>query len=167
LLDYGSPGQSADVFRGLVRENSRDAEAYSGLGAAEFAADRYVAAREAFRSALHWNPSDEATQRELALCERVLELDPAVRGLGPAERYRRSAALLGSVLGTVEQCLPKASADTARQALARHPARGSFGDAADADLSLAEELWAASHKLCGAASGLDAATDRVLAALAR
>ena len=94
LLDYGSPRQSADVFRGLVRENNRDAEAYSGLGAAEFAEEQYVAAREAFRSALRLNPSDEATQRELALCERILELDPTVRGLGPAERYRRSAALL-------------------------------------------------------------------------
>jgi tetratricopeptide (TPR) repeat protein/CBS domain-containing protein len=167
LLDYGSPGQSADVFRGLLRENNRDAEAYSGLGAAEFAGEQYVSAREAFRGALRWNPSDETSQRELALCDRILELDPAVRGLGPAERYRRSAALLGSVLATVEQCLPKASADTARQALARHPARGSFGDAADADLSLAEELWAASRKLCGAVSGIDAATDRVLAAPSR
>jgi tetratricopeptide (TPR) repeat protein/CBS domain-containing protein len=178
LLDYGSPAQSADVFRGLLRENSRDAEAYSGLGAAEFAADRYGAAREAFRGALHWDPSDEATQRELALCERILELDPAVRGLGPAERYRRSAALLGSVLATVEQCLPKVGqpadaqslrtwADTARQSLARHPARRSYDDAAESDLSLAEEMWGASQKLCGGAPGLDAATDRVLAALSR
>jgi hypothetical protein len=32
---------------------------------------------------------------------------------------------------------------------------------------LTEEMWAASQKLCGAALGLDAATDRVLAALSR
>ena len=178
LLDYGSPAQSADVFRGLVRANNRDAEAYSGLGAAEFAAERYVAAREAFRSALRWNPSDETSQRELALCDRILELDPAVRGLGPAERYRRSAALLAAVLGAAEQCLPKAGqpadaqalrtwADTARQSLAHQPARRSYGTAAESDLSLAKELWAASQKMCGAAPGLDAATDRVLAALSR
>jgi tetratricopeptide (TPR) repeat protein len=178
LLDYGSPRQSADVFRGLVRENNRDAEAYAGLGAAEFAEDRYAAAREAFRSASRWNPSDETTQRDLALCERILELDPAVHGLLPAERYRRSAALLEGILGAAEQCLPKVSqpadaqslrtwADTARQSLARHPARRSYDSAAESDLSLAEEMWAASQKLCGAASGLDAATDRVLAALSR
>jgi hypothetical protein len=49
----------------------------------------------------------------------------------------------------------------------RHPVRRSYDDAAECDLSLAEELWAASQELCGAASGLDAATDRVLSALAR
>jgi tetratricopeptide (TPR) repeat protein len=178
LLEYGSPRQSADLFRGLVRENNRDAEAYSGLGAAEFAQDRYVSAREAFRSALRSNPSDEAAQRELALCERILELDPAVRGLDTPERYRRSAALLAAILGAVEQCLPKVGqpadaqslrtwADTARQSLARPPARRAYDSAAQSDLSLAEQLWTASQKLCGAASGLDAATDRVLAALSR
>ena len=178
LLDYGSPAQSADVFRGLVRANNRDAEAYSGLGAAEFAEERYVAAREAFRSALRWNPSDVTSQRELALCDRILELDPAVRGLDAPERYRRSAALLAAILGAVEQCLPKVGqraeaqplrtwADTARQLLARHPARRSYDTAAESDLSLAKELWAASQELCGAASGLDPATDRVLAALSR
>jgi CIC family chloride channel protein len=178
LLDYGSPAQSADVFHGLVRANNRDAEAYSGLGAAEFAAERYTAAREAFRSALRWNPSDETAGRELALCDRILELDPAVRGLGPAERYRRSAALLTAILGAVEQCLLKVGqpadaqalrtwADTARQSLAHQPARRSYGTAAESDLSLAEEMWAASQKMCGAAPGLDPATDRVLAALSR
>jgi tetratricopeptide (TPR) repeat protein/CBS domain-containing protein len=178
LLDYGSPGQSADVFRGLARESNPDAETFSGLGAAEFAEDRYVPAREAFRRALRLNPSNEATQRELALCERILELDPTVRGLGPAERYRRSAGLLEGILGRVQQCLPKVSqpadaqslrtrADTARQSLARHPARRSYDDASESDLSLAQELWAASQKLCAAPSGLDAATDRVLAALSR
>ena len=178
LLEYGSPRQSADLFRSLVRENNRDAEAYSGLAAAEFAQDRYVSAREAFRGALRWNPSDEAAQRELALCDRILELDPAVRGLDPPERYRRSKALLGSILGAVEQCLPKVAqpadaqslrtwADTARQALARHPARRAYDSAAQSDLSLAEQLWTASQKLCGPASGLDPATDRVLAAQSR
>ncbi|MGB7720330.1 MAG: chloride channel protein, partial [Bryobacteraceae bacterium] len=178
LLDYGSPAQSADVFRGLVRANNRDAEAYSGLGAAEFAEERYVSAREAFHSALRWNPSDVTSQRELALCDRILELDPAVRGLDAPERYRRSAALLAAILGAVEQCLPKVGqraeaqplrtwADTARQLLARHPARRSYDTAAESDLSLAKELWAASQELCGAASGLDPATDRVLAALSR
>jgi CIC family chloride channel protein len=178
LLDYGAPGQSADVFHGLARENNRDAEAYSGLGAAEFAEDQYVAARDAFRNALRLNPSDETTNQQLALCERILELDPAVRGIGPAERYRRSAALLQAALARAEQCLPKIGqpadaqsfrtwADTARQSLARHPARRSYDSAAESDLSLAEELWAASQKLCGAASGLDAATDRVLAGLPR
>jgi hypothetical protein len=55
----------------------------------------------------------------------------------------------------------------ARQSLARRPARRAYDGAAESDLSLAEELWAASQKLCGAASGFDAATDRVLAALSR
>jgi tetratricopeptide (TPR) repeat protein/CBS domain-containing protein len=178
LLDYGSPRQSADVFRGLVRSNNRDAEAYSGLGAAEFAEERYAAAREALRTAVRLNPSDEATGRQLALCERILALDPTLRGLPPAERYQRTSALLSGILGAVEQCLPKVSqpadaqslrtwADTARQLLARHPARRSYDSAAESDLSLAEELWAASQRLCGAPSGLDAATDRVLAALSR
>ena len=178
LLDYGSPRESADVFRSLVSENDSDAEAYSGLGSAEFAQARYVEAREAFRTALRLNHSDAATEREMALCERILEMDPTVPGIGPAERYRRSAALLQGILRTVEQCLPKVGqpadaqslrtqADRARQLLARHPARRSYDDAAESDLSLAEELWSASQRLCGAPSGLDAATDRLLATLSR
>ncbi len=114
----------------------------------------------------------------LALCERILEMDPAVPGIGPAERYRRSAALLQGILGAVEQCLPKvgqpadaqslrARADTARQLLARHPARGSYGDAAESDLSMAEELWSASQKLCGTSSGIDPAMDRLLGTLSQ
>jgi hypothetical protein len=62
LLDYGSPGQSADVFRGLVRANNRDAEAYSGLGAAEFAGERY---RRSAASGL-----DPAADRVLAALSR-------------------------------------------------------------------------------------------------
>jgi CIC family chloride channel protein len=178
LLDYGSPRQSADVFRGLVSENNSDAEAYSGLGSAEFAQARYVEAREAFRSGLRLNPSDKATEREMALCERILELDPAVSGIGSAERHRRSAALLQGILGTVEQCLPKVGqpadaqslrtrADRARQLLAHHPAPRRYDDAANSDLSLAEELWSASQRLCGAPSGLDPAADRLLATLSQ
>jgi tetratricopeptide (TPR) repeat protein len=178
LLDYGSPQQSADVFRSLVRENSGDAEAYAGLGAAEFAQARYIEAREAFRGALRLNHSDAATERELALCERILEMDPAFPGISSEERYRRSAALLQGILGAAEQCLGKvnqpadaqslqARADTARQLLARHPARGSYGDAAASDLSRAEELWSASQKLCGTSSGIDPAMDRLLGTLSQ
>ena len=87
LLDYGSPQQSADVFRSLVSENNGDAEAYSGLGAAELAQAQYIEAREAFRSALRLNHTDAATGRELALCERILEMDPAVPGIDAPERY--------------------------------------------------------------------------------
>src|SRR5271157_1415662 len=169
LLDYGSPRQSADLFRGLVQQNNRDAEAYAGLGAAEFSEEQYAAAREALRGALRLNPSDDAARQQLALCERILELDPTVRGISPAERYRRSDALLGAALGRAEQCrmVDQPSVDRARQLLSRQPARGSYDTAAESDLSLAEELWAASQRLCGAASGIDAATNRVLAALSR
>jgi tetratricopeptide (TPR) repeat protein len=175
LLDYGSPQESADVFRSLVNENNGDAEAYSGLGAAELAKAQYIEAREAFRSALRLNHTDAATGRELAVCERILEMDPTVPGIGSKERYRRSAALLQGILGAVEQCLPRVNqpadaqslrsrAEAARQLLAHHPARGSYDDAAASDLSMAEELWSASQKLFGAPSGLDPAVDHLLAA---
>jgi hypothetical protein len=58
-------------------------------------------------------------------------------------------------------------ADTARQSLARRPLRRSYDDAAEADLSLAEELWTTGQGLCGTKLGVEAATDRVLARLSR
>ena len=178
LLNYGSLRQSAEVFRDVLRRNDRDAEAYAGLGSAELAQESYASARTAFRSALRLNPDDAVSGNGLALCDRVLELDPTVRGLDSAERFRRSQTLLKGSLDDFQHCfssLPqpegtesaRSVADAARKALADRPSQQSHMKASETDLSLAVELRAARQKLCPAVTVTDEARDRVLARISR
>lgn len=58
-------------------------------------------------------------RRRVALCERVLALDPNLRGLRSIERYERSRALQSAVVSAVEPCVPAGgTTDTARAAAA-------------------------------------------------
>jgi CIC family chloride channel protein len=170
LLEYGSPRQAADVFRDVLRINNRDSQAEAGLGMAELALEDYQAARNAFRNAVRLNPSDQKSQHQLELVERVLALDPNVRGLRASERYQRSVEVLMSVLQAEEQCLAASNdpaVDGARKALAHRPRRGEIDDAIEMNLDLALRLWNAVKNLCPAHAQKSEALDRVLARLSR
>jgi len=178
LLEYGSARQAADVFRGLIHANGRDAEAYAGLGSAELALEDYAGARNELENALRQDPSDDATQKQLDLTNRVLALDPNARGLRASERYHRSEQLLQGALSMVDQCLvtakddpgiqsDRAVADSARKALAQHTRGGVGEDAVENDLTLAIQLWKVRQDRCSASPAADEATARVLARLAR
>lgn len=176
LLSYGAPREAADVFRDVLKTDDRNADAYAGLGEAELVLENYPAARDAFQSAVDLNPSDEASKRQLQLCDRVLALDPNARGLRAAARYDRSKELLQAEIMLFEQCLAgnKAADQTdllgaAKQAIASFPRHGRLEDAADKDLLLAENLWKQGRKLCGgthAPNPSDEAVERVLTRLA-
>jgi CIC family chloride channel protein len=178
LLEYGSPRQSADVFRGLIRTNGRDAEAYAALGAAELVQDDYVVARNAFENALRLDPSNENIRRQLEFTNRMLTLDPNAPGTRAAERFRRSEQLLQGALTAQDRCLPTTKdgahgqiysdlADSARKALAQHPRVALREDAAENNLTLAVQLWKARRELCSSQPVPDEAVARVLTRLAR
>ncbi len=182
LLSYGAPREAADVFRNMIQTNDRDADAYAGLGAAELAMENYQDARAAFQKAVQLNPTDEASKTQLDLSDRVLALDPNARGLRAAERYERSKELLQAEVTRFDQCRPDGQtvgqsqaqadpAESARKALASNPRRTELEDAADMNLSLAENLWKQQPKPCVAAGSApnpnDQAIDHVLARLSR
>jgi tetratricopeptide (TPR) repeat protein/CBS domain-containing protein len=178
LLSYGASREAADVFRNMIQSDDRDADAYAGLGAAELAMEDYQDARVGFQKALQLNPADATSKAQLDLSERVLALDPNARGLRAAERYERSIKLLQAEVMRFDQCQPGGKtasqsdpAASARTALASKPRRAELEDAADMNLSLAENLWKQEPKPCGAAGSTpdpnDQAIERVLARLSR
>jgi CIC family chloride channel protein len=167
LEKSGQNLEAAEDLQELVKADHRNADAYSGLGAAELALERYPEARDAFQKTLELNPSDEASKNQLDLTQQVLALDPNARGLAAAERYRRSRELLQSEITRFDRCQPSNKAtDPARKALANHPRRRALEDATGHNLALAEDLWKQEQKLCAAPPNPDAAS-RVLARLSK
>jgi tetratricopeptide (TPR) repeat protein len=163
--------QAADVFREVLRENGRDAEASAGLGGAEFALGDYRLARRAFEDALKWNPDDEKVKGPLQVCNEILAIDPTMRGLGSKDRYQRSVRVLSEVVDRTQHCMSthETAADPeirellagAQKALNRR-ARSDLGDATQNNMSLSEELWTTRTRLCGPAAAADQALDLVL-----
>jgi CIC family chloride channel protein len=168
LLEYGSAHEAADQLREVVSANPLDAEAYSGLGAAELAQGNYAPALEAFRNAVRLNPSDQTAAKQAGLCERVLALDPDLPGLRAAERNRRSKEVLRGVANLIERCQPgSAVTEAARKALTAHAPASKLDDATQENLALAARLWKARPAPCVSAGGVDDATSRVLSRYAQ
>jgi tetratricopeptide (TPR) repeat protein/CBS domain-containing protein len=178
LLEFGLHRESAGGFRDVLQQDKRDAEAQVGLGEAKLARENYLPAWDAFRHSLEFNPGHDAAKRRLELCEEILTLDPTIRRLGAAERFRRSEKLVEAALRTLDQCaadsgasaLPDSArglADAARKSLSRRQRPRSLGDAADSNISLAEQLRGARSQACRSATGADEALSRVMARLSR
>ncbi|HEY2017929.1 MAG TPA: chloride channel protein, partial [Bryobacteraceae bacterium] len=105
LIDFGLPRNAADLYRDLVQHDSRDPGAYDGLGDAEFGLGDYAAAQAAYREALKLDPSDHTAAGQVDLCDRILALDPTLRGLTAPARLERSRAILSGVLNQVFACV--------------------------------------------------------------
>jgi CIC family chloride channel protein len=158
LLDYDLSNESAGVFREIIQKYPRDGDGHAGLGRAELALDNYPAAEAAFKNALHWNPGDLTSQKQLEMIEQILALDPSLRGLTSLQRYERSRKLMEAVLGSLSQCIATAKApipapvtelsDTGRKMLLRRGRPASYGDATEANISLVEQMWKARNDLC-------------------
>ena len=176
LLDLGSASQAADIFREVLRENDRDAEASAGLGEAEFALGNYQPAQRAFQDSLKWNPNEARVKQRLQVSSEILSLDPAIRGLSSNERYQRSVRVLNEVLDKVQRCVgtgdSKATPEVqqlvanAEKALNRQ-ARSDLSDALQDNMSLSEDLWRARARICGPPGPADEALGLVLHSAAR
>jgi len=167
LLSYGAPREAADVFRDVARTDHADGKASAGLGQAELALENYSEARDAFQQALVRNPADETSKKQLDLADQVLALDPNARGLRALARYDRSKELLQAEVMRFDQCQAgNHTTDAAKKALADRPRRAALEDAADRNLTLAEDLWEQEQKLCKPAPSQNAG-DAVALTLAR
>jgi len=172
-LEYGLPKEAANLFRDLTERDAQDEKAWAGLGEAEYALADYAAARDALAAALRWNPNNTAVQKRLDAAAQILALDPMRRGLGAAERYRRSQAVLAAVLDALDQCPPgalpaslKDQMEGARRLLVKGRRPPSYSDAVENNTSVAEQLWTAGAQACGSLPPADAPLSRIMARLA-
>ena len=151
----GSPTRAIEIFRDLLRQNHRDADAYAGLGEAEFERGNYRTALADFTAAADLKPASPEIAAGLARSNQVLGLDPTQRGLRLDERYRRSLALLGLVLQVGDSCFGRTAVDSVRALVdtartvgkQRPPAKPSYR-AIERNLDLAEQLWQARRREC-------------------
>jgi tetratricopeptide (TPR) repeat protein len=158
FLAAGSPSRAAEVFRDILRRSQEDAQARAGFAEAEFAEGNYRAAETDYLAAARLKPDEDADRKRADVSRQVLELDPMQRGIGPAERYRRSARLLEMTLAEVTQCTQGIPArvdqalqeltNAAKKALNRRVNPSGQSDAFDANLDLAEKLWQMRNKEC-------------------
>jgi Tfp pilus assembly protein PilF len=154
-LKAGSPNRAADMFHEILHQQPSNAQAFAGLGSAEFAKGNYRAARANFLNASRIQPSNADYRRQLDISAKVLELDPMLRGLGSHERYLRSTRLLEIASDSVSSC-PGANAaqdahpllDAAQSALTARITAKREDDATNANLDLAEKLFAIRKKDC-------------------
>ncbi len=174
FLLAGSPARAADVFRGILHDDPADADAHAGLGEADFARGNYRAAQREFQTALRLAPDDQNARRRLGLCDELLMLDPARRGLGPAERFHRSIKLVELTLDETRECTGQNPSpelrgllDKAGKALKAHVSAARQGEAFEANLDLAEQLWQARRKECKSPPATDSPLVLVLARLAQ
>jgi len=174
FLLAGSPARAADVFRGILNDDPDNTNAYGGLGQAEFARGDYRAAQRDFQAALRFVPDDQTLRRRLEMCNELLVLDPTTRGLGAAERYRRSLNLLELTADGTSQCLgqnPPAELqgllDKAKEALSAHVNAAHESDATESNLDIAVQLWQARKRECKSPPTEDSPLALVLARLAQ
>lgn len=169
-----SPVRAADVFHGILQDDHGNADAYAGLGDAEFARGNYRAAQQDYRTALRLAPGAQFTLQRLTLCNQVLELDPTMRGLGPVERFRRSLKLVEYAMDETSQCAGQNRSvelqgllDKAEKALKAKVKPAVQSEAADANLDLAEQVWHSRKRECKSPPPADSPLALVLARIAQ
>jgi len=176
FLAAGSPQNAKKMFEEVVRKNRKDAEAWAGLGDAEFGLKHYLSASSAYRWALRYRPNDLQSRSQLELARGVINLDPTRRGLGSATRLRISRQLVARALSAQEYCLPedlevlpedfRAAVEKARDLVSGKTRQKRTSEAVDQNIGLAERLEHFRKQHCGAAPVEDVALQLVLEKLA-
>ncbi len=160
FIDAGAPDRASVIFRALLRDNPRDADAYAGMGEAALALGNFHTARADYAQAVRLGPDDARIGARAAVADTVYAISPSVRGIGAAARDERSRALLEAVTRRMDGCAgawQSALADSAHATLARIAPKKNMGSA-DAQASLAGDLWSARPAACRDAFTNDALT---------
>ncbi len=172
FLLAGSPARAAGVYEALAGKDPTDIAAYEGLGEAELEQGNYAAAHEAFFRASSRDPDNESVRAHLRTLNTVAELDPTVRQLTSAEKYRRSIRILDMARAALDQCVAGRSADatgqllkTAEAAIAAKMPAHATNEIAEGVLSLAEKLWRADRAACAEKPGDLNALDLIMSKL--
>ncbi len=182
LLDIQAPEKASENYSMLLNSDPRDRVALLGRAEAEFRLGNYLTARTHYNRAQALG-TDPATSERIALCNRVIELDPTRRGISVAERYRRSRVLVDRTRSFVMDCqnplgdgfvgpLPPLPSDLrsaldAAEGVLRQTRDSPSDEKVETNILLAEELWDRSTSLCEGSGGTDEPLGLVLAKLAR
>jgi Flp pilus assembly protein TadD len=147
----GSPARAVTEFRAVLRHDSRNADAYGGLGDAELAQGNFRTARADFAEALRLRPGDSAFAARLASVDSVFALDPTARGISAAERLSRGRTLLERTLATVIQCGQTGTPliETARRFLGAAGVDARRDVLVDSIVETATSLWTTRPPTCG------------------
>ena len=135
MIDYGLAKDADRLFGDLVRHDTHDPAAWDGLGDAAYAEGDYARASDAYRTSLATDRTDGDALQGLAVCEKILALDPTRPGLGPRQRLERSRELVSEAAAALVRCGGTATAPSRRANAAANVAR-------------AADLWAARPPSC-------------------
>ncbi len=171
FLSAGSYDTAAKIFTEVTEQDPRDAEAFAGLGDAEFEMAHYFSARTAYRQALRLNPDDLQSKTQYDLATEIIRLNPMLRGLGSATRLGRSRVLVERSLDALAYCSPE-DPDTlpenvqdmierAEQVVAGRASQRS-DNAVDENIALAESLRTYQENNCASPTVPDRALELVL-----
>jgi Flp pilus assembly protein TadD len=166
----GAPGRAAGVYQSLVEKDPKDVAAYEGLGEAELRRGQYRAAHSAFFQASLRDPGDGSVRAHLKTLNMVTELDPTLRPLTSAEKYRRSVRILEMARAQLGRCDASSVENTrllnaADATIAGKEPAHVTNEAAEGVLSLAEQLWHAGVTTCGASTGSEDALGLIMTKL--
>jgi len=140
FLQAGSPVRAAAIFREMLHKQPSDVDAHEGAGDAAFAMANYRTARSEFSTALRLAPENTSFHAKIELSERVLALDPTIRGLDAKERLRRSAVLMKAILDEVSHCVAAPDPDLKALLERGQALLKKRGASFEENLDLAEEL---------------------------
>ncbi len=175
FLSARSYDNAAKVFEEVTEALPRDAEAYAGLGDAEFELGHYYSARTAYRRAFTYNPDDLQSHSQFDLATEIIDLNPMARGLGSTVRLDRSRTLVKRAIAALGYCLPEdhsqlpeAFQETlgAAEQVVASKTKQRAADAVEENIELAEELEDYRQLNCGAPPVPDVALTRVIKQLA-
>lgn len=177
LLEFGAPREALGVLGTL--DSSADFELLHAIGMAHFDNGDYVEARDYLRRAWQIQPQHEGLRETLDVVDKVLALDPTLRGLSTADRYRRSREILERTSKYVGACAnpladtlagprkpqPQAVRDllaAARERLDPQRRTTDLSEAIEANLLLATNVWSLREQVCVSIWDEDDALSRVM-----
>ncbi len=158
FLVAGAPSHAAELYRAILDRDPNDAAAYTGLAEADLQLGEYRAARGNFLEAYYHDPHNPGIRSRLELASSLASLDPTVRQLPSAEKYRRSLRVLDLAVSDLQQCLAgQPSQNTtaiqnliasAKDATKAPASAGVTNETAEHVLAQAEKIWQARVKAC-------------------
>lgn len=152
FLRAESPARAANMFRGVLRRDPGNADAFAGMGESALALGNIRTARVDFGEAARLRPDDAVLRARLALADTALALDPTSSDLTASERVDRARRLLARTLSALERCgeASPPAADSARVLLGQHAPPATKRLAYEPLLNAAVDLWAGRSAGCDA-----------------
>jgi CIC family chloride channel protein len=152
-------------------EAPSDPGPYAGLGEANLTSGDFAGAQRAFREAVRLAPSNPDYRERLQLVDDIVAMDPSLRGLSSAERIRRSLALLRATIDASNRCVAGRSGVDDVLSMSNRAERrlrsATAHEAAEANVTMAVQLWETRSGVCGEAAAGEEALGRVMAQLSR